>query len=91
MSYSDKFLKGRIGYNSIGWPLVLMERAKSDKPNTPVLCEVWGFEHECGSIYAHEIILTEDLEGWRLAVKGMQGDPDERYFKGELLVATPVV
>lgn len=84
--YSDTHLKGRIGYNLIGWPLIIMERAKSDKPMTAVLCEVFGFEHESGSVYHKEIILSDDLEVWKTAVRKSGADPEQVYFKGKLLV-----
>jgi len=85
MAYSNIMLKGRIGYNSIGWPLIVMERAKSDNPQTPVLCEVWGYEHECGSVYAGEICLTNDKHRWDNDVRKMNGNPDNHYFKGKLV------
>lgn len=85
MAYSNIMLKGRIGYNTIGWPLIVMERAKSDNPQTPVLCEVWGYEHECGSVYYNEIVLADDLNAWKEAVIRFNGNPDKHYFKGKLV------
>ena len=85
--YSNRLLKGIIGYNPMGWASIVMERAKSDKPETPVLCEVWGYEHECGSMYYHEFTPTDDIENWKKAIKAYGGDPEDRYFKGELLIA----
>ena len=85
MPYSNVLVKGRIGYNQYSWPLIIMERAKSDKPNTPVLCEVFGIAHECGSIYANEIELASDIEPWEGIVKEMGFDPTKRYFKGILV------
>ena len=67
MSYSNVLVKGKRGYNSFGWPVIVMERAKSDKPMTPVLCEVYGLEHECGSVYAGELSLTNDVLTWEQA------------------------
>ena len=86
MGYSNKILKGTIGYNPAGWPSIAMERARSDKPGTPVLCEVWGFEHECGSMYIEEFSPTSDIELWKQNVNQMGGNADDRYFKGELIV-----
>jgi len=84
-AYSDKLLKGTIGYNHFGWASLVMERAKSDNPLTPVLCEVWGFEHECGSMYHKEFTPTDDFEAWKLAVAREGGTIDDRYFKGSLI------
>lgn len=86
--YSDTYLKGRIGFNALGWPLILTERSRSDKPMTPVSVEVWGLEHEIGSVYLNEISLTDDEKIWREAIRVRGGDPDQRYFKGELLAGS---
>ena len=86
--YSDTYLKGRIGYNTVGWPLIVTERARSDKPLTPVPCEVWGLEHEMGSVYLNEITLTDDLHTWERRVQHFSGDPAKRYFKGKLLTGS---
>ena len=85
MAYSKTMLKGRFGYNAANWPLIVMERAKSDKPNTPVLCEVYGLEHECGSVYYREITLSDDLNEWEGAIRQMGFDPKKRYYKGGLI------
>ena len=45
--YSNTFLKGRVGFTG-SWPIIVLERARSDKPLTPVMCEVFGWEHESG-------------------------------------------
>lgn len=84
MAYSDRYVKGAIGYTGT-WPLIVIERAKSDKPLTPVLSEVFGFEHESGSVYLKDIRLTTDLAGWKEAVRAQGFNPDERYFKGPLV------
>ena len=84
MAYSDRFVKGAIGYTGT-WPLIVIERAKSDKPLTPVLSEVFGFEHESGSVYAKDITLTTDLAGWEEAVRRQGFQPSGRYFKGPLV------
>lgn len=84
--YSDIVLKGTIGYNNqTKWPAIAMERARSDKPTTPVLCEVWGYEHECGSMYRSEFTPTDDFAAWRLEIDVLGFDYNERYFKGKLL------
>lgn len=82
MAYSNRFVKGRVGYSGT-WPLVVVERARSDKPLTPVLCEVWGFEHESGSVYLKDIRLAGSLESWKADRSG-QPDGNSIYFKGEL-------
>jgi hypothetical protein len=86
MAYSNTMLKGRIGYNNYGWPLIVMERAKSDKAGTPVLCEVYGLEHECGSVYNHQIRLTDNLPAWEDSLRVLGHNPKDMYFKGKLLL-----
>jgi len=85
MPYSNVLVKGKRGYNTYGWPLIIMERAKSDKPGTPVCCEVYGLEHECGSVYVEEVSITNDVLTWEQAVKDFGHNPAQRYFKGALL------
>ena len=87
MAYSNRLLKGVVGFNSFGWGSIIIERAKSDKPNTPVLCEVFGIEQECGSMYVGEFTPAKDMKSWENRVKAEGHDPKDRYFKGELLIA----
>lgn len=83
MAYSNTFLKGRVGFTG-NWPVVVMERAKSDKPLTPVLCEVFGFEHEMGSCYLKDISLVP-LERWIQLFQDDGHTLDEIRFKGKLI------
>ena len=85
MAYSDVLLKGRIGYNQFGWPLIIMERAKSDKPMTPVMCEVFGVAHECGSLYLQDIRLETDRPKWECEVISQGFELGKYYFKGALI------
>jgi len=85
MPYSNLLLKGVIGYNPMGWACIVMERAKSDKPMTPVLCEVWGYEHECGSMYYNEFTPASNLEEWKNRIRELDGNPEDRVFKGNLI------
>lgn len=88
MAYSNRLLKGVVGYNEAGWPSIVMERAKSDKPSTPVLCEVYGPFHECGSMYYNEFKPAMNMEDWEEAVEESGDDGlEDRYFKGELILA----
>ena len=86
MAYSNVMLKGRIGYNNYGWPLIVMERAKSDNPLTAVLCEVFGLYHECGSVYYRDISLTDNQDEWNAKVREMGHDPFTYYFQGKLVI-----
>lgn len=86
MAYSNRLLKGVVGYNQFGWAAIVIERARSDKPETPVLCEVFGLEHESGSMYVKEFTPALLMSQWEESVRKMDYDPKERYFKGELLL-----
>ena len=81
MAYSNKYLKGSIGMVG-SWPVIVIERAKSDNPNTPVLCEVFGIEQESGSCYLKDIgLITSKL----IADSWIEALGDRRpYFKGQL-------
>ena len=83
MAYSNIMLKGCIGYTG-DWALIVLERAKSDKPLTPVFCEVFGLEHESGSCYYKDIVLTNNLYEWEHTIEQMGHIPFNRYYKGQL-------
>jgi hypothetical protein len=83
MAYSNIFLKGRVGFTG-SWPVVVMERAKSDKPLTPVLCEVFGFEHEMGSVYLKDISLVP-LDRWLQLFQNDGHSISDIRFKGQLI------
>jgi hypothetical protein len=81
MAYSNKYLKGSIGITG-NWPLIVLERAKSDNLNTPVLCEVFGIEHESGSCYLMDVGLVTSR---MIADSWIEALGDRRpYFKGPL-------
>ena len=69
MADIDQFVEGAIGFTSGSWPLIVIERARSDAPLTPVLCEVFGFEHESGHVDLKDITLTTDLAAWEQALR----------------------
>ena len=83
MAYSNTFLKGRVGFTG-DWPVVVIERAKSDKPLTPVLCEVFGYAHESGSCYLKDISLVP-LDTWLQQFQESGHQVSEIYFKGNLI------
>jgi hypothetical protein len=87
MAYSNQYVKGAIGFTG-SWPVIVIERARSDQPMTPVLCEVFGLEHESGSVYLHEITLTNQRGAWEAQVAQQGFDVAQRYFK-EALIAAP--
>ena len=83
--------KGTIVYNIIGWPAIVAEatRRKHNTAMEPVFCEVWGWHHEMGSVYRKELIPALSMDQWKNDVRKMNGDPEDRYFKGDLIIADP--
>jgi hypothetical protein len=47
-----------------GWEAETLESARK----TTVLCEVYGFCTECGSVYGHDIVAVIDVDGHRIPV-----------------------
>lgn len=83
--------KGTIVYNIAGWPAIVAEatRRKHNTAMEPIFCEVWGWHHEMGSVYRKELIPALSMDQWKNDVRKMNGDPDDRYFKGDLIIADP--
>ncbi len=42
-----------------GWPAVILEANRSETPNTAVLCAVFGWEVDYGSVYLKDITPSE--------------------------------
>ena len=72
--------------NIAGWPGIVMEATRGNDPTIIPMTEIFGFEHECGSIYTNEIMkrvpTVKEFNMWRSKV-GMENEPI--YFKGELI------
>lgn len=82
--------KGTIVYAN-AWPAIVMERSRR-KHNTriePVYCEIWGYHHELGSAYRKDIFPALSMDVWKNDVRKMGGDPEDRYFEGDLVKADP--
>ena len=82
---SKRYIKGRVGFmRGTGWPVVILERARSEEPMTPVLCEVWGDEHESGSVYLKDIHIEGEYtaDEWKAELVAM--GHTSMYFKGRL-------
>lgn len=81
----NQYKKGEMIVNTIGWAGIVMEATRGNNPTIIPMVEVFGFEHECGSIYTHEIarrINKNEFENFVIASGNKVGD---YYFKGELL------
>jgi len=80
------YKKGEMILNVAHWPAIVMEGTRGNDPEIINMVEVYGFAHECGSIYTNEVIarLTkEDFVAWK-KVNGYD-EKEPQYFKGELI------
>lgn len=91
MPPTEKLSKGQAAYNLAGWPCIVIQasRRKHNADSEPILCEVWGPFHECGSVYRGELSVATDEAAWKQAVRQYNGDPGDRYFKGVILFDAP--
>lgn len=87
MNEYPKLKKGTLVWHG-AWPAIVMQssRRKHKTALEPIMCEVWGFAHECGSCYRQDLHPAHDRREWEDAVRFHGGDPEDRYFKGELIL-----
>ena len=87
------YKKGELIVNNVGWAGIVMEGTRGNDPTIINMVEMFGHEHECGSIYTDGRI---DPDG--VFVQGRIGKAEferiitargykvnDYYFKGELL------
>lgn len=85
--FKNQYKKGEMIVNIIGWPGIVVEGTRGNNPEIIPLVEMFGFEHETGSIYTNEVVkrLTKKEFDYCRSLVGMA---DEHiYFKGELIEA----
>lgn len=58
-----------------GWPAVVLENARSDKPLTPVLSAVFGWEVDYGSVYLRDIQPVSEF----VALSALESDRVDRF------------
>ena len=87
----NQYKKGELILNNVGWAGIVMEATRGNDPTIINMVEMFGFEHECGSIYTDSRIgdvypvkrLTKAEFEKTIADAGFKvGD---YYFKGELI------
>jgi len=79
------YKKGEMLLNVMGWPCIVMEATRGNNPTIIQMVEVYGFEHECGSIYTNEIVARLTKAQFEDYKKKMGMENEEQYFKGELV------
>ena len=62
------FKKGDYAINQMGWVCKLIQYVNTTTP----MCEVWGFEHEFGSVYANELNKISEQEALRIIERGVR-------------------
>jgi hypothetical protein len=80
------YRKGEMILNAVGWPGIVIEGTRGNDPEIINIVEMFGYEHESGSIYTNEVIARLTKEQFESYKKKMGYDSDEKqYFKGELI------
>ena len=70
------------------WPGIVMEAERTkkyDEYNIINVGEIFGFEHECGSLYANEVIAVLTVQEFNMWVEKQGFKNDKIYFKGKLI------
>lgn len=80
-----QYKKGEMILNKAGWPGIVMESTRGNDPEIIPMVEIWGFEHECGSIYTNEVVCRLTLDEFE-NLREQNGYNGEQYFKGKLIV-----
>lgn len=86
---NNQYKKGEMLINLAGWSCIVMEATRGNNPTIIPMVEVYGLEHECGSIYTNEIRerVGKNLFEHYKALNGFKPD-ESQYFKGELVEPT---
>lgn len=82
---NNQYKKGEMLVNTIGWACIVMEATRGNDPQIVPMVEVFGFEHECGSIYTNEIARRINREEFESLKKASGHENEELIFKGELI------
>ena len=83
----NQYKKGEILVNTIGWVCIVMEATRGNNPTIIPMVDVFGFEHECGSIYTNEIARRITKKEAEDIVKQNGQNLSETYYKGALIDA----
>ena len=81
----NQYKKGEMIINTIGWAGIVMEATRGNNPEIIPMVEMFGFEHECGSIYTNEIARRINQHEFERVIKEQGHKVGDYYFKGELI------
>ena len=89
INLKNQYKKGEMLINVYGWPAIVTEATRGNDPEIINCVEVFGIEHESGSMYTNEVIRRINKAEFDELRKQMGTDKENIYFKGALL--DPVV
>lgn len=81
----NQYKKGELILNVAGWPAIVMEATRGNDPTIIPMVEVFGFEHECGSIYTNEVVQRLNKVEFETYLKMTGMIAEKLYFKGKLI------
>ena len=87
----NQYKKGELIVNNLGWAGIVMEGTRGNDPTIINLVEMFGFEHEGGSIYTDDRIGDIYVERrinkaeFEALITAQGHKVGDYYFKGELL------
>jgi len=81
----NQYKKGEMIVNTIGWAGIVVEGTRGNDPMIVNMVEVFGFEHESGSMYTNEVARRIGRSEFEMLVKAQGHAIGDYYFKGELL------
>lgn len=91
-------VKGELVYSvSMGerWPAIVLEASRRSVHNVgdePILCEVFGWEHESGSVWRRELIPANDVLTWVEIGMALGHNPlKQMRYDGPLLIDDRIV
>ena len=80
-----QFKKGEMIVNMFGWPGIVIEATRGNDPAIINCVEVFGFEHESGSMYTNEVVRRIDKIEFEKLKKETGHENESIYFKGQLI------
>ncbi len=88
LNTSTIFKKGEMFIDFAGWAGIVIEATRGKNPTIIPCTEMFGFEHECGSKYANEVVYRVSEEELRNRISNSELCYDKNikfYFKGTLI------
>lgn len=81
---ANQYKKGEMILNTAGWPGIVIEATRGNNPSI-VIVEMYGIEHESGSIYTNEIVKRLNRAEFETYKANLGHAQAEKYYKGDLV------